>query len=45
MMPIKRTALAIVMLLSAPAAANDSMAELKTGGLVFVQTDAITMAG
>jgi len=46
MMPIKRTALAIVMLLSVPAAAtaNDSMAELKTGGLVFVQTDAITMA-
>lgn len=46
MMSIKRTALAIVMLLSVPAAAtaNDSMAELKTGGLVFVQTDAITMA-
>ena len=45
MASINRTALAFVMLLSAAqaATANDTTAELKTGGLVFVQTDAISM--
>jgi len=42
---MKFTALAIVMLFSVAQAAlaNDTTAELKTGGLVFVQTDAISM--
>lgn len=45
MLSMKRTAIASVMLLlTAAANANDSTAELKTGGLVFVQTDAVTMA-
>jgi hypothetical protein len=42
---IKCTAIAIVTLLPAvqAARANDTTAELRTGGLVFVQTDAISM--
>ena len=44
MVSMKRSSLAIAMLLfAAPATANDTTAELKTGGLVFVQTDAIAM--
>ncbi|KGF66800.1 hypothetical protein LL06_26095 [Hoeflea sp. BAL378] len=45
MLSTTRAATAILMLLwAAPAAtANDTTAELKTGGLVFVQTDAISM--
>ena len=45
MASMKFTALAIVMLFSVAQAAlaNDTTAELKTGGLVFVQTDAISM--
>ncbi|MBU4529929.1 MAG: DUF4424 domain-containing protein [Hoeflea sp.] len=42
---MKFTALAILMLFSVAQAAraNDTTAEMKTGGLVFVQTDAISM--
>ncbi|ADZ72288.1 DUF4424 domain-containing protein [Polymorphum gilvum] len=36
-------ALAVLVLAAGPAAANDSIAELKTGGLVLVRTDAISM--
>ena len=45
MASMKFTALAIVTLFSMAQAAiaNDTTAELKTGGLVFVQTDAISM--
>ena len=45
MVSMKRDLLAMAMLLplAAPATANDSTAELKTGGLVFVRTDAIAM--
>lgn len=45
MTSIKCAAIAIMMLLSLAQAAraNDTTAEMKTGGLVFVQTDAIAM--
>ncbi|MDP3522929.1 MAG: DUF4424 domain-containing protein [Hoeflea sp.] len=45
MASIKCTAIATLMLLSLAVAAraNDSTAELRTGGLVFVQTEAISM--
>lgn len=45
-MAIKRLAIAlgVVLLGQASSQANDSTAELKTGGLVFVQTEDITMA-
>ena len=35
--------LALALLASAPASANDSIAEIKTGGLVLTRTDAISM--
>lgn len=38
-----RPLLALALLTATPALANDSMAELRTGGLVFVRTDAVAM--
>ncbi len=39
------TVFALALLASAPALANDSTAEIKTGGLVLTRTDAISMDG
>jgi hypothetical protein len=36
-------AVAVALLLVAPAAANDTMAVLKTGGLIFVRSDVVSM--
>jgi len=44
--PHMRTALALMVaagLVAVPVAANDSMAELKTGGLAYVRSDVVTM--
>jgi hypothetical protein len=40
---MKRLLVALSLVAATPAMANDTMAELKTGGLVFVRSDVVTM--
>lgn len=40
---MKRLLVALSLVIAAPAFANDTMAELKTGGLVFVRSDVVSM--
>ena len=44
-MTVKRSFLAAALSLpfAGPAAANDSMAELSAGGMIYVRTDAVAM--